>query len=123
MPSFAFLYERRPIVDGQRSPEALTLGREWTVIPGRRYRPTAAQWTEVLAREGDKLLAKFRAANPSTDPPQLNSPESSEVLLRFWLASPEDQYEVVPTESAHQLVAYLLELRKTAMPLPEAIEE
>lgn len=122
MPGFAFLYERRRLENRQRSPDALTLGREWTVLPGRRYQPTAEQWAAVLARDGDKLVQQYRAMNPTADPLSLNTPESAEILLRFWLASPEEQYEIIPTPAANQLVAYLLELRKTATPLPEAIE-
>lgn len=122
MPSFSFLYERRKIENGRRDPEALTLGREWTVLPGKRYRPTDEQWAAALNADGEKLKQLYTAANPQEPALDLNEPATRADLLRFWLALPEEDYEVVPKPEARHLVAYLLDLRKTSTPLPEANE-
>lgn len=122
MPAFSFLYEKQPLEDGQeRDPNALTLGREWTVWPGKQYRPSQAKWAEALENQGEELVEKFEAAN-SGRKLDLTQPQHQDELLTFWLALPEDEFQVVPTEEANQLVAYLLGLRKTATPLPEANE-
>ncbi|MCZ2343106.1 MAG: cbb3-type cytochrome c oxidase subunit II [Bacteroidales bacterium] len=122
MPSFSYLYERRKIENGQRSPTALTLGREWTVLPGKRYRPTSEQWTATLAADGEKLQQLYAVARPNQPLGSLTDPAHQDRLLTFWLALPEEEYEIVPKPAADQLVAYLIDLRKTSTPLPEAHE-
>lgn len=122
MPSFSFLYERRKIENGQRAANALTLGREWTVLPGKRYRPTEEQWAATIAAHGEKLQKLYSAANPDQPAWNLTDPATQANLLAFWLALPEEDYEVVPKPEADQLVAYLIDLRKTSTPLPEAQE-
>lgn len=114
MPSFAFLYSREKVV-GDRSEKALELGREWTIDPGYRWRPTDKEWAAVLAERGDALRVAFRGANSnSTDSDVRNT------LLEFWLTTPEEGYQLVPTGDADALVEYLLRLNKTEVPLPEA---
>jgi cbb3-type cytochrome oxidase cytochrome c subunit len=95
MPAVPFLYKREKIV-GERSPRALALGREWTVIPGERWVPTDAQWAAASAGQA--------------------------ITKEFWLATPEEEYQILPTPEADALVAYLVGLKKTAVPLPEANE-
>ena len=98
MPSFAFLYHRERVTGGQKSDKALKLGREWTVDPGYRWRPTDKEWSEVQSVRGSNLT------------------------LDFWLSSEEEDYQLLPTVEAEELVAYLMELRKAETPLPEAKE-
>lgn len=98
MPSFAFLYSREKVVGGRKSDKAVHLGREWTVDPGYRWRPTPAEWEKI----------KGTAASP--------------VDLDYWLTTEEEDYQIVPTEEAEAVVAYLLELKKAETPLPEAKE-
>jgi cytochrome c oxidase cbb3-type subunit 2 len=118
MPSFAFLYTREKVVGG-RSDKALSLGREWTVEPGYRWRPSAAEWDAILRARGDALATSFLAGQPAID---LKTPEGKKRLLDFWLTTQEEDYQVVPTEDGAALVAYLLALRKAEVPLPEAKE-
>ncbi|QDU18271.1 cbb3-type cytochrome c oxidase subunit II [Urbifossiella limnaea] len=110
MPSFAFLY-RKEKVEGTRAPNALRLGREWTVNPGYRWRPTDAEWDTILAAQPN-LSVGF----------ETTTPEGKSRLLGLWLTSEEEGHQVVPTADAENLVAYLLELRKAETPLPEAKE-
>lgn len=110
MPSFAFLY-RKEKVEGSRAANALRLGREWTVNPGYRWRPTDAEWDSILAAQPG-LSVGFDATTP----------EGKARLLGLWLTSEEEGVQVVPTDDAENLVAYLLELRKAETPLPEAKE-
>jgi cytochrome c oxidase cbb3-type subunit 2 len=111
MPSFAFLYSREKI-SGARSERALALGREWTVTPGYRWRPSADEWDAILKRRGDIMPAGFDTA----------AAEGKKRLLEYWLTTPEEEYQVVPTADGTALVAYLLALRKAEVPLPEAKE-
>ncbi len=97
MPSFAFLYKREKVTSGVKSDQALNLGREWTVDPGRRWKPTDAEW------------AAIQQSNPN-------------LSLEFWLTSEESEYQIVPTDEGLNLVAYLMSLRKAETPLPEARE-
>jgi cytochrome c oxidase cbb3-type subunit 2 len=120
MPSFAFLYTREKVVGGQKSAKALRLGREWTVDPGYRWRPTDRQWAEILAARGPAIQQAQRAAAPPRFSP--DTPEGRAELLDFWLTTEEEDYQVLPTDDAEALVAYLLELRKAETPLPEAKE-
>jgi cytochrome c oxidase cbb3-type subunit 2 len=113
MPSFAFFYTREKVV-GSRSDKALSLGREWTVNPGYRWKPSAKEWDAVLAAHGPAL-----AAQSGFDPA---SPEGKKQLLDFWLTTPEEDYQVTPNADGDALVAYLLALRKAEVPLPEAKE-
>ncbi len=96
MPSFAFLYSREKVIGGQKSEKALKLGREWTVDPGYRWKPSDREWSEM--------------------------PASKTLSLDYWLTSEEEEFQIVPTSGAEELVAYLMELRKAETPLPEAKE-
>jgi cytochrome c oxidase cbb3-type subunit 2 len=116
MPSFAFLY-RREKVDGTRAATALRLGREWTVNPGYRWRPTDPEWDGILAAQPG-LADALRSAGTF----DVNTPEGKSRLLDYWLTTEEEGHQIVPTADADNLVAYLLELRKAETPLPEAKE-
>jgi cytochrome c oxidase cbb3-type subunit 2 len=123
MPSFAFLYTREKVV-GNRSEKALKLGREWTIDPGYRWRPSEAQWVAILKDRGDSIKERFlsetsRASGGEID---LATPEGKRRLLDFWLTTEEEDHQVVPTNDADALIAYLLALRKAEFPLPEAKE-
>ncbi|QJW94524.1 cbb3-type cytochrome c oxidase subunit II [Frigoriglobus tundricola] len=115
MPSFAFFYTRERVV-GARSDKALGLAREWTVDPGYRWRPSAAEWDAVLKERGDTILAGQAEAI------DIKTAEGKKRLLDFWLTTPEEEYQVVPNADGDALVAYLLALRKAEVPLPEAKE-
>ncbi|MBN9523748.1 cbb3-type cytochrome c oxidase subunit II [bacterium] len=119
MPSFAFLYRREPVEGGKRAETALRLGREWTVNPGYRWRPTDEEWDRILASQPG-LADALKAANPGHF--DVATPEGKARLLDFWLTTEEADHQVVPTADADHLVAYLLELRKAETPLPEAKE-
>ncbi|HEX4607261.1 MAG TPA: cbb3-type cytochrome c oxidase subunit II [Urbifossiella sp.] len=119
MPSFAFLYKREPVGSGQRSEKALRLAREWTRNPGYRWRPTDPEWDAILAAQ-PRLADDFKAANPGHF--EVNTPEGKARLLAYWLTTEEEDHQIVPTDDAENLVAYLLELRKAETPLPEAKE-
>lgn len=121
MPSFAYLYTRERVVGGRKSDAALKLGREWTVDPGYRWRPTAAEWDAVLGKHADAIGRAYQTANPG-GPLDPQTPEGRDRLLAFWLTTEEEEWQVVPTADAEALVAYLLELRKAETPLPEAKE-
>jgi cytochrome c oxidase cbb3-type subunit 2 len=123
MPSFAFLYSKEKIV-GERSDKALKLGREWTVNPGYRWRPSDKDWDAIFQERGESIKAQYlaapeRAAESGIDP---NTPDGKKRLLDFWLTSEEEGYQIVPTDEGEALVAYLLALRKAEVPLPEAKE-
>ena len=116
MPSFPWLFTRQRIV-GERSAKALKLGREWTVEPGYRWRPSDREWDAILAERGDAIKARYlgEAIDPDTA-------EGKKRLLEFWLTTEEEGYEVVPSADGEALVAYLLALRKAEVSLPEAKE-
>jgi cytochrome c oxidase cbb3-type subunit 2 len=118
MPSFAFLYSREKVVGGpgNKSPRALNLGREWTVDPGYRWRPSEREWGRIVAEQGGALAERLGV---SAD---LSTPAGQKQLLEFWLTTPEEDYQVVPTADGEALVAYLLALNKNEVPLPEAKE-
>ena len=120
MPSFPFLYTREKVIGGQKSDKALKLGREWTIDPGYRWRPTDIEWAAILAREAPNLQGASQSAN--VGPFDLATAEGRAGLLGFWLTTEEQDYQIVPTDEAEALVAYLLELRKAETPLPEAKE-
>jgi cytochrome c oxidase cbb3-type subunit 2 len=117
MPSFAFLYTKERIV-GERSAKALKLGREWTVTPGYRWRPTDREWQAILQQQGDAIRSRYLAEHG----PDRATPESDRQLLDFWLTTEEEGYQIVPTADAEALVAYLMALKKAEFPLPEAKE-
>ncbi|MBX9624354.1 MAG: cbb3-type cytochrome c oxidase subunit II [Gemmataceae bacterium] len=119
MPSFAFLYGREKVLGGQKSDRALKLGREWTVDPGYRWRPSAAAWAAIVAGRGPAIAEAFAAQHGPVD---VDSPEGRERLLAFWLTTEEDEYQIVPSAEADALVAYLMQLRKAETPLPEGKE-
>ena len=119
MPSYPFLYAREKVLGG-RSDKALALGREWTVDPGYRWRPSAKEWDAILRDRGDAITAQLLAGQPEAF--DVKSPEGKARLLEFWLTTPEEDYQVVPTADGEALVAYLLALRKAEVPLPEAKE-
>jgi cytochrome c oxidase cbb3-type subunit 2 len=111
-------------VVGNRSEKALKLGREWTIDPGYRWRPSEAQWVAILKDRGDSIKERFlsetsRASGGEID---LATPEGKRRLLDFWLTTEEEDHQVVPTNDADALIAYLLALRKAEFPLPEAKE-
>ncbi len=118
MPSFPFLYTREKLT-GARSDKALSLGREWTVKPGYRWRPSAKEWDEILAQRGDAIRRQVFAGTEAFDS---TTPEGKLRLLDFWLTTIEEDYQVVPNADGEALVAYLLALRKAEVPLPEAKE-
>ncbi|HSQ58661.1 MAG TPA: cbb3-type cytochrome c oxidase subunit II, partial [Gemmata sp.] len=119
MPSFPFLFAKQKIV-GERSTKALKLGREWTVDPGYRWRPSASEWNAILRDRGEAIRSRyFTEKSGSIDP---STPEGKRQLLEFWLTTEEEGYEVVPNADGEALVAYLLALRKAEVPLPEAKE-
>jgi cytochrome c oxidase cbb3-type subunit 2 len=118
MPSFAYLYKKEKVI-GARSEKALKLGREWTVDPGYRWRPSAAEWDSILASQGDAIRSRFLADKGGIDP---NTPEGKARLMEFWLTTEEEGYQIVPNADGEALVAYLLSLRKAEVPLPEAKE-
>jgi cytochrome c oxidase cbb3-type subunit II len=111
MPSFAFLYRKEKVENGQRAANALRLGREWTVNPGYRWRPTDREWDAILAAQPG-IAVGFDATTP----------EGKARLLALWLTSEEEGHQIVPTDDGDNLVAYLMELRKAETPLPEAKE-
>ena len=120
MPSFAFLYTKERIA-GARSEKALKLGREWTVDPGYRWRPSAREWDAILAEHGDSIrAASLRTRGGSSI--DLSFADGKKRLLEFWLTTEEEGYQIVPTAEGEALVAYLLALRKAEVPLPEAKE-
>lgn len=123
MPSFAFLY-RREKIQGERKAgnQYPKLGREWTIDPGYRWRPTDDEWAAVLSERGDAIRAAFQASTGGQGTVDLDHPEHCEQLLNFWLTTPEESYQIVPTAEADALVEYLLRLNKTEVPLPEAKE-
>jgi cytochrome c oxidase cbb3-type subunit 2 len=118
MPSFPFLYSREKLIGGpgSRSPKSLNLGREWTIDPGYRWRPTDKEWDAMLASQGDMLKRQLAIDA------DLATPEGKKQLLDFWLTTPEEDHQTVPTAEGEALVAYLLSLDKTGVPLPEAKE-
>lgn len=123
MPSFAWLYRRVPVTGerlaGNQYPK---LGREWTISPGYRWRPTDAEWSAVLQGQGEAIRAAFKASAAGQGVNDLDSTEGREQLMNFWLTTPEEGYQVVPTAEADALVEYLLRLNKTEVPLPEGKE-
>lgn len=120
MPSFGFLYKRERVVGGQRSDKALRLAREWTVDPGYRWRPGEKEWEAILAARGPNIRDAAAAASPGPFDP--STPDGKARLLAFWLTTEEEDYQIIPTDDAESLVAYLMELRKAETPLPEAKE-
>ncbi len=120
MPSFAFFYTKERIV-GERSDQALKLGREWTINPGYRWRPSASEWDFILQERGDSIRARF-LLDPSSSELDPSTPAGKQRLLEFWLTTEEEGYQIVPKSDGEALVAYLLALRKAEFPLPEAKE-
>jgi cytochrome c oxidase cbb3-type subunit 2 len=117
MPSFPFLYAKERIA-GEKSAKALKLGREWTVDPGYRWRPSAGEWDAILSERGESIRSQFLGGGGI----DASTPEGKQKLLEFWLTTEEEGYQIVPTGEADALVAYLLALRKAEVPLPEAKE-
>jgi len=129
MPSFPWLYSREKI-DGSRSETALDLGREWTVRPGYRWRPTDAEWQTLLASKKDAILAAYAAASPGKSVDAIKSAFEAQTadasgraqMLNYWLTTREEEYQVVPTSPGEDLFEYLISLDKNAVDLPEAKE-
>jgi len=121
MPSFAFLYRKEKVV-GERSGKALKLGREWTVDPGYRWRPSAGEWDAILQQRGDAIKSQFLSEPTHAGGIDPNTPDGKKRLLDFWLTTEEEGIQIVPTGDADALVAYLLALRKAEVPVPEAKE-
>ncbi|MFO0822590.1 MAG: cbb3-type cytochrome c oxidase subunit II [Gemmataceae bacterium] len=80
MPSFAFLYRKEKVV-GERSEKSLKLGREWTVDPGYRWRPSSREWDAILQTRGDAIKRQF-LAEPTRGGLDLAKPED-EAAARF----------------------------------------
>jgi cytochrome c oxidase cbb3-type subunit 2 len=120
MLSFAFFYTKERI-SGERSEKALKLGREWTVRPGYRWRPTEREWETILRERGESIRARF-LADPGSGSIDMNTAEGKKQLLDFWLTTEEEGYQIVPNADGEALVAYLLALRKAEVQLPEAKE-
>lgn len=118
MPSFPWLYKKEKAV-GEKSAKALKLGREWTIDPGYRWRPSASEWDDILRTHGESIRSRFLAEGGRIDP---GTPEGKKQLLDFWLTTEEEGVQVVPTGDGEALVAYLMALRKAEVPLPEAKE-
>jgi cytochrome c oxidase cbb3-type subunit 2 len=123
MPSFAFLYTREKVV-GVRLEKALKLGREWTIDPGYRWRPTNAEWDAILKERGQSIVERFVTDSTRTTEGIIDiaTPEGKKRLLEFWLTTEEEDQQIVPTSDAITLVAYLMALRKAEVPVPEAKE-
>jgi cytochrome c oxidase cbb3-type subunit 2 len=121
MPSFAFLYTKEKVI-GARSDKALKLGREWTIDPGYRWRPSAAEWDEILKRRGPSIKERFVVENGRDKLLDPETAEGKKRLLDFWLTTEEEDQQIVPNGDGDALVAYLLALRKAETPLPEAKE-
>jgi cytochrome c oxidase cbb3-type subunit II len=123
MPSFAFLYTREKVVGG-RSEKALKLGREWTIDPGYRWRPSNAEWDAILKKRGESIKGRFLTEATRTTGSEIDiaAAEGKKRLLDFWLTTEEEDRQIVPTSEADALVAYLLALRKAEVPLPETKE-
>lgn len=123
MPSFAFLYTREKIA-GTRSEKALKLGREWTIDPGYRWRPSGGEWETILKERGASIVERFlnEAKQVTGATIDLATVAGKERLLEFWLTTEEEDHQVVPTSDADAIVAYLLALKKAEVPLPEARE-
>jgi cytochrome c oxidase cbb3-type subunit II len=119
MPSFPFFYTREKITTA-RSANALNLGREWTVDPGYRWRPSDKEWAAILAAQGEAIVQQYVGAR--SDSVNVGTPEGKKRLLEFWLTTVEEEYQVVPNADGEALVAYLLALKKAQVPLPETKE-
>lgn len=123
MPSFAFLYTREKVV-GVRSERALKLGREWTIDPGYRWRPSSEEWDGILKERGQSIASRFLTEHPKTGENAIDiaAPEGKKRLLEFWLTTEEEDHQILPANEATSLVAYLMALKKAEFPLPEAKE-
>ncbi len=123
MPSFAFLYRRVKVsgvrLEGNQYPK---LGREWTVDPGYRWRPTDAEWDQVIREQGDAIRSTFASSPAGAGLKNLDDESTKKQLLDFWLTTPEEGFQIIPSSDATALVAYMLRLNKTEVPLPEAKE-
>jgi cytochrome c oxidase cbb3-type subunit II len=123
MPSFAFMYSRQKVV-GVRSEKALKLGREWTIDPGYRWRPSSEEWEAILKERGQSILERFLsdAAGTADRAIDIATAGGKKRLLEFWLTTEEEDHQIVPNNDAVSLVAYLLALKKAEVLLPEAKE-
>ena len=70
----------------------------------------------IVDTQGDMLKQRF---GMSVD---LATHVGRQELLEFWLTTPEENYQIVPTTDGEALVADSLSLNKTEVPLPEAKE-
>lgn len=122
MPSFPWLYSREKIV-GERSEHALDLGREWTVKPGYRWRPSDAEWQQILASRKEAILATFATKDEKDQfEAKIADTDGRARLLDYWLTTREEEYQVVPNGAGDDLFEYLISLDKNAVDLPEAKE-
>lgn len=122
MPSFPWLYRREKIV-GERSQQALDLGREWTVQPGYRWRPSDSDWQAMLNTQREAIRAALpdEAVKAQFDA-YAQDPAGQRQLLDLWLTTREEDYQIVPTRDGDALYEYLLALDKNGADLPEAKE-
>ena len=118
MPSFPWLYTRERVA-GDRSDKALDLGREWTVRPGYRWRPSDSEWQAILASRKEAILSAYACTNGEA---LETTAEGRQRLLDYWLTTREDEYQVVPNGDGDALFEYLVGLDKNEVDLPEAKE-
>ena len=110
----------RKEVVGERSEKALKLGREWTVDPGYRWRPSEREWDAILAR-ARRLDPRRFLADPAASSIDL-ARRGKKRLLEFWLTTEEEGYQVVPTAEGGGAGRVPAGARKAEVPLPEAKE-
>ncbi len=129
MPSFPWLYTKEKVA-GDRSDKALDVGREWTVDPGYRWRPSDSEWQAILVAKREAIVSAYVAGAGGARPADVKAVGDALVadrdgrkrLLDYWLTTREEDYQVVPTGDGDALFEYLVALNKNEVDLPEAKE-